>query len=41
MDHDRVLRTYRTLLYWHGSWDALRYAFLLEDLSWSLENTNG
>lgn len=39
MDHELVLMAYRTLLYSHDSWDALRYAFLLDDLS--LENNYG
>lgn len=41
MDGDRVLRTYRVLRYWHDDWEALRYAFLLEDLSINiLENSD-
>lgn len=38
MDHDRVLRTYRYLLLWNDSWEALGWAFLLEDLSQEMEN---
>lgn len=37
MDHDRLLRAYRSLLSWYDSWEALAWAFLLEDLSKELE----
>lgn len=40
MDYDRLLRAYRVLLYWHDSWDALHYAFRLEELSNNLEHTD-
>jgi hypothetical protein len=40
MDYDRVLRTYRVLLTWHDSWDALHFAFLLERMSYNLEHND-
>jgi hypothetical protein len=33
MDYQRFLRTYRALLYVRDTWDALQYAFSLEQMA--------
>lgn len=40
MNCARVIRAYRALLWFHDSWDALHWAFRLEDLS-QKEEANG